>query len=233
MSKSIIYYTDGHVDEPICSIVRRYLLESGLPITSVSLRPIDFGNNIVITGERSPLTMFREIVVALENSTEDYVFFCEHDVLYPKCHFDFIPFKDNIFYYNDNVWRWDYPKDRIVTYEGLHCVSELCASRKLALEHYRMRVKTITEENITDRQIWNKGYEPGTRKLAKRGWSDDEHETWHSEIPVVDIRHDKNFSIRRVTMGAFRHRPDNWQEKKLNQIPGWNLRGAFNLYEIK
>ena len=228
MSKSIIYYTDNRLDEPIFSICQRFIRESGLPIVSTSLKPIDFGKNIVVEeivpGYR---TMAKQILVALENSVEDYVFFCEHDVLYHKSHFDFTPPKDDVFYYNHNVWRWDYPRDRIITYEKLHCLSGLCVNRKFALDHYRMRVRIIEEGNYDEHQIRVRGYEPGTKNLMHHGFSDDTQEAWYSEVPDIDIRHNKTYSIRKVTLGAFTHLPTKWRVETLDKIPGWNLKELF------
>ena len=69
--------------------------------------------------------MVKQILTALENSTTDYVFFTEHDVLYPKCHFDFTPPRDDIFYYNANVWRWFYPEDTAITHDRMLPLSSL------------------------------------------------------------------------------------------------------------
>ena len=96
--KSIIYYTDNRVPDPIFSLCQKYIADSGLPIVSCSLRPINFGQNIVLNGcGRSYTSMLLQIIKALEASTEKYVFFCEHDVLYHKSHFDFIPPKDDVY----------------------------------------------------------------------------------------------------------------------------------------
>ena len=64
--KTIAYYTDNEIGEPIYSTVQKYILDAGLPIVSASLKPIDFGKNIVVDGERSYPTMIRQIIAALE-----------------------------------------------------------------------------------------------------------------------------------------------------------------------
>ena len=99
--KSIIYYTDNLLSEPIYSVVQTQLFRAGWPIYSASLKPIDFGENEVIDEERSYPTMLKQIISCLKRSPTKYVFFAEHDVLYPECHFDFSPPEDNIFYYNE------------------------------------------------------------------------------------------------------------------------------------
>jgi hypothetical protein len=232
--KGIIYYTDNRLAEPIVSVVREQILKANLPITSCSLnKPIDFGNNIVVKGERGYPTMLSQIITALENSEADYVFFCEQDVLYPVSHFDFLPQLDNIFYYNEHVWRWMYGSDTAITYDRLLSLSALCVNRKFALDHYRAREEKMYEmgvENFQSREpkaarIW--GYEPGTKKTRRGGFSNDDFETWRSEYPIVDIRHSKTFSSPKVTLDSFKHAPTGWKEINIDKIPGWNLRKLF------
>jgi hypothetical protein len=231
----IIYYTDNRIGEPIRSTVRKYILEAGLPITSASLQPIDFGDNAVIDGVKSYPTMVREIISCLERSTADYVFFCEHDVLYHKSHFDFTPPKDNIFYYNNNVWRWRAWDNIAITYSRMLPLSCLCANRKFVLEHYKMRERKIYEWGLSEfrsreprlARIW--GYEPGTKKIKRGGLTDDDFEMWSSEYPVIDIRHRKSFSRPKCTLEEFKHLPIDWREVPIEKIPGWDLRRLFNI----
>ena len=234
--KGIIYYTDNRIGEPIIPTVQRFLLEADLPIVSVSLKPIDFGKNIVLKNrERSYPTMVDQIVIALENSESDYVFFCEHDCLYPKAHFEFTPPKDDIFYYNSNVWRWMFGEDTAITHKRMLPLSCLCANRELALDHYKKRQEGIKEwglDKIRSREPrWARrwGYEPGTKKKRRGGFTDDDYGVWYSEHPVVDIRHPKTFSRPKITLDSFKHKPKNWQEIPVEQIPGWDLKGMFNL----
>ena len=54
MTKGIIYYTDNKLKEPLFSLVQKYISASELPIVSCSLKPINFGKNIVLENrERS------------------------------------------------------------------------------------------------------------------------------------------------------------------------------------
>lgn len=235
MNKGIIYYTDNRLGEPIFSIVQKHILNSSLPIVSVSLNPIDFGKNIVLKLTSSYLTMIKQIVTALEASKSDYVFFCEHDVLYPLSHFDFTPDRDNIFYYNAHVWRWKYPDNLAITYDRLISLSSLCVNRQFALEHYKRRLKKIKDLKLEADQRrepqWARrwGYEPGTKKVERGGFSDDDFETWRSKGPIIDIRHGKTFSQSKVTLDSFIHQPTNWRETTLDKIPGWDIKRMFNL----
>lgn len=186
MSKGIIYYTDNRLDEKIMSVCQEQLLKTGLPITSVSLKPINFGKNIHLPLERGYETYFTQIITALENAKEDTIFFCEHDVLYHPSHFDFIPSDDSTFYYNLNVWRWKYPTDHFVTWDA-NQVAELCCNRELALEWYKRKLEQLKSGKF------NRSFEP-----------EDKYENWRSKEPNIDIRHGENLTKSKWSINDFR-----------------------------
>lgn len=235
MTKGVIYYTDNRLGEPIFSTIQSYIKKSNLPIISVSLKPIDFGHNLSLNLEPCYITMIKQITAGLEASDADAVFFCEHDVLYPTSHFEFEPKKDDIYYYNDNIWRWNYPENLAITYDRLISLSGLCVNRKLALAQYKARLKRINDLELTSiksrEPLWARrwGYEPGTKKTKRGGFSDDEFETWTSKEPIIDIRHKKTFSPKKVTLDSFKHAPVNFQEITLDKIPSWDLKQIFDL----
>ena len=235
MTKGCIYYTDNKIDDtPIFKVAQRFIKESGLPIVSTSLKPIDFGTNIVVEGERSYPTMVKQILTALENSTTDYVFFTEHDVLYPKSHFDFTPPRDDIFYYNSNVWRWFYQEDTAITHDRMLPLSSLCVNKDFALDHYRMRMARVMELGLDEFRSreprWARrwGYEPGTKKIKRGGFTDDDFETWRSEYPIIDVRHTWSFSRPKIKLSEFKHEPKWWKERPIEEIEGWDLKSLFN-----
>lgn len=225
MDKGIIFYSDGRIEEPIKSLVFNNILKADLPITLSYLQPGE---------ERSYPQMVRQIIFCLEKSKAKYVFFCEHDVLYHKSYFNFIPPRDDIYYYNTHLYRWDYPKDRLITYDGLTSLSQMCCNRLLALEHYKKRLKKIEKlglEKIKSREPeWARrwGYEPGTKRRRIGGFSDEQSEKWRSWLPNIDIRHDMTFSSPKVHLTQFKHLPTGWKEMTLSQVSGWDLKGMFN-----
>lgn len=233
-----IYYTDNRLDPLIMRVCQDQLRKAfdEDKIVSVSLKPMNFGKNIVLENRvHSYPTMVLQILTALEASTADYVFFLEHDCLYSSSHFDFIPPKDNIFYYNNSVWRWRVWDNKAITYNRMLPLSCMCANREYTLAHYRMRYKKIEELGWSEfrsreprmARIW--GYEPGTKKKKRGGFSDDDFEMWSSEYPVIDIRHRKAFSRPKCELSEFKHLPTDWKEIPIEQIPGWNLKELFNL----
>lgn len=233
MTKQAIYYTDNRLDPKIMQVCQNTLLKSFKgDIVSVSLKPINFGFNCVVDEPRGYPTMIKQIYIALKNSIADYVFFTEHDVLYSREHFDFTPPKDDIFYYNRNVWRWEYGSKIAVRYDRMLPLSCLCVNREFALNHYKLRLATITERlgefQSKEPSLARKwGYEPGTKKKKRGGITDDDFETWESEVPVIDIRHRGTFSPPKCTLSSFKHQPKNWQEIPIEEIPYWNLKELF------
>lgn len=176
-------------------------------IYSASLKPMAFGDkNVVIKEPRGYRAYFKQIIAALEMSTSEYVFFCEHDVLYHPSHFDFTPPTKDKFYYNLNVWRLRYPENFAVTWEA-NQVAELCCSRELALEWYKKKLEQFESGNFD-------------RKFEPQGQADDQYGTWMSSEPNIDIRHGANLTKSKWSINDFRDKRTciNWQE---GQCPEW------------
>ncbi|RJR26977.1 glycosyltransferase family 2 protein [candidate division WWE3 bacterium] len=215
-SKGIIYYTDNKLKLKIAREVQNQLRviskNLNIPIISVSLKPMShFGNkNIWLKHlKRSHLAMFKQILAALENSTADIIFFCEHDVLYHPSHFDFIPPTKDKFYYNQNFWKLRVEDGHAVHFDA-NQVNGMCVYRELALKEYRERV-AIVEKNGYDR---NMGFEPGTH--------DGRFGVWKSPLPIIDIRHTSNMTKNRWSQDEFRNKDScrGWVETD-DEIPGW------------
>jgi hypothetical protein len=236
-NRGVIYYSDNRLDKSSINIEsRKSILASGLPIVSCTLKPIDFGKNIVLENmERSYPTMVDQILTALKALDTKYVFFCEHDVLYHPSHFDFTPPRDDIYYYNVNNFRWWFGHDMAISYDGLTSLSSLCCNRELAIKHYELRKRVIEEmglDKVRSREPrWARrfGYEPGTKRKGNGGFTDETHIKRRSEFPNIDIRHYGTFSRPKIALHEFKHLPENWREIPIGQIEKWDLRKLFDL----
>jgi hypothetical protein len=228
--KGIIYYTDNILEPTIAEAARAQLKkvseEKGLPIVSASLQPLDFGaQSIHLPLQRGYLAMFRQQLAALEASKADIIFFCEHDVLYHPSHFDFVPLKRNVFYYNVNVWKVRAEDGLSIRVNECVQVSGLCGWREELIKHYRERVEMVETHGYPH----GLGFEPGSRnEYALRDGTPAtfEHkyarEYWESELPNVDIRHKTNLTLNRWDQTRFRHRERDcagWTEAW--EVPGW------------
>ena len=212
VKRGIIYYTDNKLKWSIAKVCRDQIKSIGLPIVSCTLKKSDMGKNIVLKAERSYLTMFRQILTALEASTADIIYFCEHDVLYHPSHFDFIPTDKNTFYYNGNYWflRLD---DGFAVHYNVSPLSGLCGFREQLITHFKERVKMIEEIGFS----YNMGFEPMTH--GRIDWKTKyKCEIYQSEVADVDISHGSNVTKKRWTQEEFRRKPTFWEE---GRCPEW------------
>jgi len=211
-TKGIIYYTDNELKLSIARACQDQLKkiseEKNIPIVSASLKPMPhFGKNIYLPNlERGYLAYFTQILTALEYSNADVIFFSEADVFYPPSHFDFIPPKKDVYFYNQNWWRLRM-KDGFCVHWDANQVSGLVTYREHALKFYKERVKMVKEQGY--QKGW--GFEPGRRDpiLTK---------PWKTEIPLIDIKHGGNLSFDKWKIEHFRNK-----ETAKNFASGWEI----------
>lgn len=210
----IVYYTDNEIDPEIMTQVQEQIKKANLPIVSVSLKPLNFGKNVIIEGKRGYLTMFKQILAGLEALDTDVVFFCEHDVLYHQSHFDFRPLRDDKYYYNMNSWIVR-TSDGFAVYYDHKSLSGLCADRQLLIKHYKERIRRVELEGFSRRM----GFEPGTHNRPERV-DDVKAEGWKSEYPNLDLKHGKNLTQARWRQEDFRDQRNcrNWIESNIKDI---------------
>lgn len=103
---TLLYYTANLVEEPFGENVRKHLLSifpEGVPIISISHKPMDFGENICVAGfEVSIYNIYKQILMGAKAAKTQYVACCEDDALYTREHFSY-RVKD-CFAYNCNKW---------------------------------------------------------------------------------------------------------------------------------
>lgn len=227
VSKGVIYYTDNLPDPLILEICQKNILQrcNGFDIVSVSLKPIPhFGRNITLSLERGIMTMFKQILTGLEACTADVVYMCEHDMIYHESHFDFVPLKENVYYYNENTWKVDSISGQALFY---YCkqTSGLVAYRKLLVEHYRKRIAKMEAEGGNYNR--STGFEPGTHSMP-RGIDNYPAERFFSEVPNIDIRHTVNLTRNRWRQDQFRNQKSCQGWKMADDVPGWGKsKGRF------
>jgi len=220
LSVGVLYYTDNTLEDSIAPKIREQIKKciGDAKLVSVSLKPIDFGHNIVMDLERGKLTMHKQILAGLEALDTDIVFFVEHDVLYHPSHFDFRPANKDIYYYNGNLWRVRKSDGFAISYDH-KSLSQICAFREKLITEYKERVRRIEKEGFN-----KNGYEPGTRSIRLGGFSNDHAEHFYSKFPNIDIRHDKNLSASKWKPEDFRSLRScrNWKESNVKDIVGWD-----------
>lgn len=218
-TKGILYYSDNQLNMKLANTVRKQIEKSGLPITSVTLKPTKFGNNIHFKGQRGYLTMFKQILTGLENMTQNIVYFCEHDVLYHPDHFKFTPKEENVWYYNGNYWFLR-QKDGFAIHYDVSPLSGLVVYRESAIKHFRERIKYM-EEQGENLKMLHIGFEPFTHGRVKWNyWCD--FEIFMPENPNIDITHTNNTTWKRWQQKDFIRKPKFWEESNWENIKGWD-----------
>lgn len=230
--KTILYYTSNTLNgektvwgnKIIEDWTKELLLKVGLPIVSVSLKPIDFGKNIVLDLEPSIVTMTKQILTGLEAIETDVVFFCEHDILYHPSHFNINPQNKDTFYYNENTCKWDYRGTRVIWHNNGTGLHGLCGYTEKLRDYYRKKLDYIYEQGfdklpITRNPGWARriGYEPG-KPIRHGGISDDKREVWMSEQPIINVRHNKTVTPRKMHIDEFIKKPTEWKELDIRDL---------------
>jgi hypothetical protein len=224
LDKTIIYITDNKLDENLANFCKKNILESigDYPLISVSHKPIDFGTNICVGElERNSLSINKQIMKALEVVKTKYIAIAEHDCLYTKEHFSFIPTDDNIHWYNENVWILQLYSDRQPEWNGVFSnYPERKANSQLICDTNLMIKSTQDRIDMMGDPAWMKKHPSG--RIGEAGhihlphimrlsagksvrhiraklleYMKYEGRNWNTKIPNVDIRHKDNFTKNR------------------------------------
>ena len=221
---TIIYYTENRLAEPLFTVCQRLLVKAanGMPIVSVSHKPIDLGKNICI-GVREPswLLLYQQLLKGVEAAETKYVGMAEHDCLYTNEHYSFRPPRDDTFYYNENHWLVQYADKKHPELKGMYsrywkqrlALSQMICNRELLLQTLNERLALLSKDRDLVRKIVFAG-EPGLSKLrleeanrwAKSGrpvhlekylkaqLDKEKYDVFRTRISNLDIRHDRNFT---------------------------------------
>ena len=170
---TIIYYTDNRLDDEIMSVCQRHLLRSanGHHIISVSQKPMDFGENICV-GDigRSWLSLYKQLYEGVRHAKTKYVAMAEHDCIYSEEHLNWIPPRDDTFYYNDHCWllQWksNKPKlDGMFSYwPGRYALSQMIGSTEVMRRTIDKRLD-ILDKGRGLAKIVNHFSEPGLARV--------------------------------------------------------------------
>ncbi len=106
---TIIYYTANMENPAFEERIRENLIKNagGLPIISVSRKPINLGKNICV-GEKPVCysNSFRQLLIGLKEAKTEFCIAAEADCLYPPDYFRFTPPTENNVYRYKNVWLY-------------------------------------------------------------------------------------------------------------------------------
>ena len=194
---TILYYTSNREDENFERNIMGNIKKnsSGLPIVSVSQKPIDMGKNICV-GEKphSYTSEFMQIRLGLEAITTPYVLTAESDFLYPPEYFTKVPTELRKVYRFGNVWI-GYRK---FYFKGFSDGAQL-VDRQLWLD--------LINRAYPERDNWEQPRLHNPQPRLK-----DPKDTWTSELVAISFK--TNGNVRKVT---------DWKKGRLptSTLPLW------------
>jgi len=221
---TIIYYTNNLLEENIFTKCRDKLIEAAgdIPIISVSQKPIELGTNICV-GEIGSnwLSLYKQLLIGAEAATTENICTAEHDCMYTHEHFSWTPPKNDVFYYNLNCylveWGGNHPElnGMYSTYwKRRLALSQMICNRELLIKSIKERLVLldgatrltremigIGEFGVTNERMVRKAQEAARsgKPIQLQSYIKDylekyTSETFKTETPNLDIRHNKNFT---------------------------------------
>lgn len=179
---TVIYYSSNKEDIGFESRVQATIYENcgGLPIISVTHKPVRFGRNICVGDVGvSGFNMFRQVQIALQNCDTDFVISAEADCLYPPDYFQFRPSREDIVYRNSNLYVM--PDKRDFYFKKAEGATHAqIVGRKFYLDRLNELFRGAPEWSIEEKNF------PRERGLGIDVF--DEILLWKGENPVVQIK---------------------------------------------
>ena len=200
---TIIYYTNNVQDPEFEKIVQKKLIESskGMPIISVSHKPIDLGTNICVGEQHScDANLYRQILIGAEAAKTPFIINAEADTLYPPEYFEFEPPRLDLIYRYTNVYIYSPHHRRF--YKKKMSEGAQIAGREYLIDllSHRMKTQNIPYWSKEGDQKFKNPY-PKSGKVWEPYWK--EHpdiksvvEPYESENPVVSIKATGNMRKR-------------------------------------
>lgn len=197
---TIVYYTANRINPNFANSIRKNISEvsNGIPIISVSQKPINFGSNIVVDDfDQSHLNIYRQALIGAKEANTKYIALCEDDVLYSKDHFLYRP-SDGVFAYNLSVWNiftWGTPlfhrKDG-----GRRNLYSLICERDLFINAMEERFSAYPDDSDIDIGVWA---EP-SRYERQLGVTIQNWEPFYSKVPLIAFSHQSALSYNNLGM---------------------------------
>lgn len=187
---TVIYYTSNLISDYFANNVRERLLLStrGIPLISVSQKPITFGVNICVgLLSQHVFNLYQQILTETKTAKTKYVVMAEDDILYSPEHFTEYRPANDVFGYNMNKWGLYTWKAPIFNFKNRHSMSSLIARRNLLIEALEERFNKYPTLESIPKDVFG---EPG-RYEGHLGVKKQKMEDWRSSIPNIIFSHDK------------------------------------------
>lgn len=187
-------YTANHISDYFMANTQKYLLEAthNYPLISVSHKPMDLGQNIVVDLPRTHFNIYHQAHIGAKAATTEYIAMAEDDVLYSPEHFKYRP-KKKPFAYNLGVWgiyTWQDPP--LYNYKGggrINFCSLIC-EREAFIKAMEERFTKYPNDEA-NKDLWA---EPGKYE-RQLGVTPQEFETLYTNPPNIMFSHETALSF--------------------------------------
>lgn len=210
---SVVYYTANKLSTYFMSQTQQYLMVAikGLPLVSVSKKPMSFGKNICVGDTpQSHLNIYRQALIGAKAAKTKYVAFAEDDILYTEEHFKHRP-KPGYFAYNLGVWGVYTWNPTMFSWKGRRNLSQLVCERDLFVEAMEERFAKYQNDEITPVGSWA---EPGKYE-SNLGVTVRQTEEFYSNPPNIMFSHTEALAYQNLG-----HRK-RFGELRATEIPHW------------
>lgn len=214
--KTILYYTSSREDPKFEKKIRANVLKNsgGLPIISVSQKPIKFGKNICVGDVGlSYLNEWRQILIGAKAAKTKYLVFTESDFLYPKEYFAFEPTYECV-YRSSNVWI--VYSNRKYYYRKKYSEGAQMVRRDYIID--------ALEHNLKGMPKWFDGrHIPWKSESQRRNLHAMPYKTFNSRFPCVSFKTSKGVRKSTTTIKG----------NQVKKLPIWgNIKDLKKKYEI-
>lgn len=182
MSKTILYYTSNREKPEFEKRIQDNLLKvsGGLPIISISQKPINLGKNICVGDVgTSGFNMFRQVQIGLSEVKTDFAISAEADCLYPPDYFTFSPTKLDVAYRDSNLYVMGRRRDYFFR------KPEGATHAQVVGTQFYLQVLNKLFEGAPKWSVEEKNF---PKERNKQNDVFESIEYWESENPVVQIK---------------------------------------------
>ncbi len=179
MTKTIIYLSSNQENPEFERRIQADLLSKceGIPIVSVTQEPTNLGKNICV-GEvgASGFNFCRQVMIACENATTDFILHAEADCLYSPDYFTFTPPRLDACYRNSNIYVQKYGRDYVCKKEGS------TFSSIVGREFYLKRLRELFE----GQPMWSTEMKNFPKEIGKKYF--DHYEYFQTAYPCISFK---------------------------------------------
>ncbi len=214
MTKTIIYLSSNREDPEFERKIQVDLLSKcgDIPIVSVTQKPMDFGKNICVGDVgASGFNFCKQVLIACESASTDFVIHAEADCVYSPDYFDFTPPRLDACYRNSNIYVQKYGQDYVCKKTGS------TFSSVVGREFYVERLRKLFE----GLPMWSTEMKNFPKEIGKKFFSS--YEYFETEYPCVSFK---------TGQGMRKHSPSD--EVPVYELPYWgSIKNLKEKYGVK